>query len=302
MSEHSDGDPATAHIDEADSGNGDAHHADMVDAGGLAPSARAIVAEADLGRKIALARATAKAWFGRRLSLGLLSDRHPMPDRPGRPERPELRAPRDMPRRSAHGPNGRFALLHALAHIELNAVDMTWDLVGRFARENMPMSFFDNWVQVGLEEAKHFDLLSRRLIELGGQYGDLPAHDGLWQAAQATGHDLLARLAVVPLVLEARGLDVTPAMIDNLTAAGDLPSAAILDIIYRDEKRHVAFGSKWFRFLCERAGVPPEPTFHKLVRDNFRGPIKPPFNDRARAEAGLTPGFYKPLSAFGTAR
>jgi len=274
----------------------------LIDAGGLAPSARAIVAEADLTLKVARAKATAKAWFGRRLSLGHLSDRAGMPERPGRPPRPELRMPRDMPRRSAHGPAGRFALLHALAHIELNAIDMTWDLVGRFAREAMPQSFFDNWVQVGLEEAKHFEMLAKRLTALGGNYGDLPAHDGLWQAAQATGHDLAARIAVVPLVLEARGLDVTPGMIDSLTAAGDQPSAAIIEIIYRDEKRHVAFGAKWFRFLCERQGLPPEPTFHKLVRDNFRGPIKPPFNDRARSEAGLTPGFYKPLSALGTSR
>ncbi|ODN69780.1 hypothetical protein A6302_02902 [Methylobrevis pamukkalensis] len=139
-------------------------------------------------------------------------------------------------------------------------------------------------------------MLDRRLKELGGAYGDLPAHDGLWQAAEATGHDLRARLAVIPLVLEARGLDVTPAMSDKLRAAGDEPSAGILDVIYRDEKRHVAFGAKWFRFLCDRDRVAPEPAFHDLVRRNFRGPLKPPFNDRARSEAGLTPGFYKPLA------
>ncbi len=265
----------------------------------LARAARAIVTTPDLDQKVALAKATAKAWFGGRLAIGALSTSAPMPDQPGRPAKPELMLPRHMPRRSTGGEKGRFALLHALAHIELNAVDMTWDLVGRFATKSMPRPFFDNWVQVGLEEAKHFEMLSRRLKELGGAYGDQPAHDGLWQAAQATGHDLLARLAVVPLVLEARGLDVTPSMIRNLEAAGDLASAKIIAIIYRDEKRHVAFGMKWFRHLCLERKLPIEPTFHRIVRENFRGPIKPPFNDRARAEAGLTPGFYKPLSAFG---
>ena len=137
------------------------------------------------------------------------------------------------------------------------------------------------------------------LVELGAAYGDHPAHDGLWQAAQATAGDLMARVAIVPLVLEARGLDVTPRMIEKLRESGDDASADIIAIIYRDEKRHVAFGMKWFRFLCERERLQPESTFHDLVRKNFRGPIKPPFNDAARSEAGLTPGFYKPLSALG---
>lgn len=272
-------------------------------AGDLVAAARAIVGTADLGAKVRLSRATAKAWFGGSLPLGHVSDRHGMPDRPGRPPQPELLLPRQMPKRTALGNlKGRIALLHALAHIELNAVDMTWDLIGRFAHANVPRPFFDNWVQVGLEEAKHFDLLARHLVSLGAAYGDLPAHDGLWQAAQATADNLLARVAIVPLVLEARGLDVTPGMITNLRAAGDHAGADIVEIIYRDEKRHVAFGVKWFRFLCEREKLPPEPTFHDLVRNHFRGSVKPPFNDKARAEAGLTPGFYKPLSALGISR
>ncbi len=265
----------------------------------LAEGAHAIVSACDTAAKVRLAKATAAAWKAGALSLGRISAARPMPERPGRPERPELRLPRDMPRRSTHGARGRIALLHSLAHIELNAVDMTWDLIGRFVREPMPARFFDDWVQVGLEEAQHFELVGQRLAELDATYGDLPAHDGLWQAAQATGHCLIARLAIVPLVLEARGLDVTPAMIASLTAAGDPASAAVLDVIYRDEKRHVAAGARWFRFLAERAGEPPEALFHALVRRYFRGPIKPPFNDRARAEAGLSPGFYKPLVAVG---
>jgi len=268
----------------------------------LLDAARAIVSASDPDGKVQLAYATAKAWLGGGLSAGRQSAIGGMPDRPGRPARPELLPPRAMPRRRAGGAKGRFALLHAIAHIELNAVDMTWDLIGRFGRQPLPPSFLDDWVQVGLEEAKHFALASERLAQLGGAYGDLPAHDGLWQAAQATGHDLLARVAVVPLVLEARGLDVGPGMIAGLAAAGDCDSARVLEVIYRDEKRHVRFGCKWFRYLCSVQGLAPEPTFHALVRTHFRGSIRAPFNDAARAEAGLTPGFYKPLSGVGLLR
>lgn len=270
--------------------------------GDLYAYAREIVATSDLARKVALAKQCASAWHHRRLSLGCASIHQPMPSDPGRPARPVLLAPRHMAKRSARGQRGRVALLHSLTHIELNAIDMTWDLVGRFIGAPLPRSFFDNWVRVGVEEAKHFELLQRRLAEIGAAYGDLPAHGGLWQTAQDTGDDLLARLAIVPLVLEARGLDVTPGMVERMRETGDAESARILDIIYRDEMNHVAFGLKWFRFLCEREGCEPEPTFHRLVRTHFRGRIKPPFNDRARAEAGLTPGFYKPLAALGSNR
>lgn len=268
----------------------------------LCQAARAIVATADLAGKVALAKSTAAAWREGRLSLGRLSASQPMPDMPGRPARPELLPARQMPRRSVGGIKGRIAMMHSLAHIELSAVDMTWDLVGRFAHEPVPSALFDDWVQVGYEEACHFEMVSARLEGLGARYGDLPAHGGLWQSAQATGHDLLARIAIVPLVLEARGLDVSPSLIAQLEAAGDDESARVVGVIYRDEKRHVAYGMKWFRWLCERRGLPPEPAFHDLVRRNFRGPVKPPFNDPARAEAGLTPGFYKPLSALGVSR
>ena len=265
----------------------------------LALAARLVVSTADIVEKVRLAHWTAAAWQERRLSNGPLSTSEPMPERPGRPAKPDLLPPRAMPRRSAHGLDNRIALLHALAHIELNAIDMSWDLIGRFAHQPMPRAYFDDWVRVGSEEAKHFKLLCERLGELGAAYGDLPAHDGLWQSAQATGHSLIARMAVVPLVLEARGLDVSPSIIASLEAAGDTTSAAILQIIYRDEKHHVAFGAKWFRYLYEQQGLAPEPTFHALVRKHFRGPVKPPFNDKARAEAGLTPGFYRPLVAVG---
>lgn len=265
----------------------------------LVSQARAIVLAPDPADKVAIAKQTARDWYGRRLSLGRKAGEPDMPQRPGRPDRPELLPPRKMPRRSAAGLRGRIALLHSLTHIELNAIDMTWDLIGRFFDATVPRSFFDDWVRVGVEEAKHFALLERRLGELGAAYGDLPAHDGLWQSAQDTGHDLLARVAIVPLVLEARGLDVAPSMIEKITRSGDDETARILTIIYNDEKNHVAFGCKWFRYLCQAQRKVPEPTFHALVRTHFKGQIKPPFNDAARAQAGLSPGFYKPLSALG---
>jgi uncharacterized ferritin-like protein (DUF455 family) len=262
----------------------------------LACGARQVVATASLDEKIAVAHATARAWFSRGLSLRRRTGAEPMPDQPGRPERPVLLPPRDMPKRAIGGEAGRVALLHSLAHIELNAVDLTWDMVGRFADRPLPRSFFDDWVKVGLEEAKHFSLLRKRLDDLGSSYGALPAHHGLWEAAESTGDDLAGRLAVIPLVLEARGLDITPPMIDKARARGDEATAAILEIIYRDEKRHVAFGAKWFRFICDRDSLDPERRFQELVRKHFRAGLKPPFNDRARAEAGLTPGFYRPLA------
>lgn len=254
-----------------------------------------IVSEPDPLRKVEQAQEATDAWRRGRLDVGGRSKAPTMPARPGRPDRPELLSPRDMPKRSPQGTRGRFALVHSLAHIELNAIDLTWDLIGRFATTPMPRQFLDDWVRVGSEEAKHFGLLAQRLAELDGQYGDLPAHDGLWQAAQDTGHSLIARIAIVPLVLEARGLDVSPPMITKAKEAGDHRTADILAVIYNDEKNHVAFGAKWFRFLCAQENIAPEPEFHRLVRKFFRGTLKPPFNDKARSEAGVTPGFYKPL-------
>lgn len=261
----------------------------------LALFARAIVAAARASDKVQMAQEAAERWHNRELSKGYLQKRCVMPDRPGRPQRPQLLPPREMPKRSAKGARGRLALVHSLAHIELNAIDLTWDLIGRFVDEPLPRSFLDDWVRVGLEEAKHFSLLDRRLEQMGHRYGDLPAHDGLWEAAQETGHCLRARLAIVPLVLEARGLDVTPPMIEKMRKANDDDTADILETIYRDEKRHVAFGAKWFRHLCEKDGLQPQTEFQRLVRKHFRGALKPPFNDKARSEAGLSPGFYKPL-------
>ena len=254
------------------------------------------IASADLDIKTRLTQETATRWFERRLSLRSPLD-PPLPDRPGRPEKPELVPPKATTKRSLHTEKGRIALLHAIAHIELNAVDLALDIVARFASEPVPNSFFDGWMQVAFEEAKHFRMVRARLNDMGADYGDMPAHDGLWQAAHSTRNDLTARLAVVPLILEARGLDVTPALQAKMRETGDLESAAVLDVIYNDEKGHVAVGAKWFRFLCARERKDPAATFKELVRANFRGSLKAPFNDVARAEAGLTPSFYRSLTS-----
>ncbi|WP_105431737.1 ferritin-like domain-containing protein [Neorhizobium sp. T6_25] len=262
----------------------------------LRGGATAAILSADLDIKTRMAQETATRWFERRLSLRSPLD-PPLPERPGRPAKPELVPPKAVGKRSLHTVNGRIATLHAIAHIELNAVDLALDIVARFATEPVPNSFFDGWMQVAFEEAKHFRMVRARLSDMGADYGDMPAHDGLWQAAHSTRNDLTARLAVVPLILEARGLDVTPSLQAKMRETGDLESAAVLDVIYNDEKGHVAIGAKWFRFLCARERKDPAATFQQLVRANFRGSLKAPFNDIARAEAGLTPSFYRSLTS-----
>ncbi len=259
----------------------------------LSAAAVAILTTAHPAEKVRLSRTTAARWQSGELRK--IGSRIP-PDRPERPQHPLLMAPRDVPKRKINqGSKGRIALLHALAHIELNAIDLAWDIIARFTGDDLPTAFYDGWVQVGDEEAKHFDLLSRRLSELGAGYGDLPAHDGLWRAAEETAHDLLARLAIVPMVLEARGLDVTPAMIAKLNAVGDQESAAILQIIFDEEIGHVACGKRWFDFLCARQGRSPQETWRDLVRRHFHGALKPPFNEPARSAAGLPADFYSAL-------
>ena len=263
----------------------------------LVEGAVAVLACADADEKACAARRVAEAW--RASSLTLLpcaGAAVAMPQRPARPAAPVLLAPRDMPRRTFKGTRGRIALLHSLAHIELNAIDLAFDLVGRFADAGLPRKFLDDWVSVGDDEARHFAMLQARLAAFGARYGDLPAHDGLWQAATETRHDLMARLAVVPLVLEARGLDVTPGMIERLEAAGDAESAAVLRTIYRDEQDHVRAGAVWFTHLCRERSIDPRATFQALVRRHFRGTLKPPFNETARRAAGLEPDFYRPLA------
>jgi uncharacterized ferritin-like protein (DUF455 family) len=262
----------------------------------VAQAARDVLLAADPAVKVRSARAAARAW-----RRGRLDHRFDvaMPDSPARPGRPELLPPSQMPKRGRGGSErGRIAMLHALAHIEFSAIDLAFDLAGRFG-SGFPRAFVDDWFSVGADEAIHFALLDRRLQSLGSAYGELPAHDGLWEAAQETAADPLARLAVVPMVLEARGLDVTPAAVARFEAAGDRRSAAILGRIYRDEIRHVGAGSKWFLWGCESRRIEPVPTWKRLVGAHFRGAIKPPFNDSARDEAGLSRDYYMALAVEG---
>lgn len=252
---------------------------------------------ADGRAKAALGRQHAQTWFAARSSGAMIpiGSARP-PDQPARPDRPEVLSPRDMPRRRPGSPQGRVALLHALAHIELNAVDLHWDIIARFTDHPMPTGFYDDWVKAADEEANHFNLVSDCLEAADSHYGALPAHAGMWRAAQDTATDLKGRLAVVPMVLEARGLDVSPAMIEVFRKAGDTQALAALEVIYAEEVAHVAYGSKWFNWLCGRDGEDPKEVFHTLVRKYFHGSLKPPFNVEKRAEAGLPPDFYWPLA------
>lgn len=222
------------------------------------------------------------------------------PDRPARPNQPALAPPADVPRRRLGSPNGRAALLHAIAHIEFNAIDLGFDMAVRFAGAARDMGlkvedFVADWIRVGCDEARHFKLIEHRLGDLGFAYGDFLAHDGLWEAAAKTADNMLARLAVAPLILEARGLDVTPGMISRLTEAGDQQSADALKIIYTDEIGHVACGERWFSAACSALGRDSTETFQSLRSKYFSGELKPPFNHEARAQAGLPRSFYDPI-------
>ena len=209
----------------------------------------------------------------------------PLPGLPGRPDRPELVSPAHVPRRAMSTVEGRAALLHALAHIEFNAINLALDVVWRFT--GMPERFYREWCGVAVEEATHFDLLARRLRALGYAYGDFPAHNGLWEMAEKTQGDLPARIALVPRTLEARGLDASPPIRRRLAQAGDEESAAILDIIQRDEVGHVAIGNHWYKWLCAKEGRDPVATYEELA-ERYQAPrLRGPFNLEARRAAGF---------------
>ncbi|HEY0959746.1 MAG TPA: ferritin-like domain-containing protein [Novosphingobium sp.] len=248
---------------------------------------------ADPHAKAMTTRAVVRDWRRGRLAF---SFDVAMPDCPARPEAPELLPPNRMPKRGrGQSERGRVALYHALAHIEFVAIDLALDMAGRFGGEMGPR-FVDDFLSVAGDEAMHFALLDRRLKALGSFYGALPAHDGLWDAAHGTRHDVAARLAIVPLVLEARGLDITPITIARVEAAGDETGKRILQRILDDEIRHVRFGANHFVALCERRNENPESLWKSLVERHFRGRVKPPFNDSARAAAGLPRTFYAGLA------
>ena len=204
---------------------------------------------------------------------------------PGRPARPQLVSARQVPQRGLGSAEGRAALVHAVAHIEFNAINLAWDAVYRF--RGMPDNYYRDWVGCAHDEARHFGLLSARLVELGHAYGDFDAHNGLWEMAEKTAHSDTARMALVPRVLEARGLDVTPGMIERLRHAGDERTVAVLEVILREEVAHVAAGTRWYRWCCERDGVDPIEHFFDLLRDYMGVALRGPFNRPARLEAGF---------------
>ncbi len=252
----------------------------------LFEAARACIEAAEPADKLAATREAAAAWCAGRLAAAGGPPPEPM-GQPGLPARLKLVPPQALPRRGAGSRRGRAALVHALCHIEYNAINLAWDAVYRF--RGLPRAFYDDWVGVAVEEAHHFSLLAQRLAGLDCAYGDLPGHDGLWQAARETAHDPLVRMALVPRVLEARGLDVTPGIRRRLVAAGDHGTAAVLDVIHRDEVDHVRKGTRWFRYLCRRRGLDPEDTFRTLLEQHLAGHRGGgPLAREARRAAGFT--------------
>jgi len=212
---------------------------------------------------------------------------------PGRPARPELVSPKDLSQRKTGNKQGHAALIHSITHIEFNAINLAWDAVYRF--REMPDQFYGDWIKVAREEAYHFGLLRDHLRSLGYDYGDFPAHNGLWEMAQQTAHDGMVRMALVPRVLEARGLDVTPGMIKRLTQQGDHRAVEILDIILRDEIGHVEIGTRWFRYYCQQRELDPDKVFAELIAEYMKGAVRGPFHYAARSQAGFSEAEMKML-------
>ena len=248
--------------------------------------------------------AAALTLYAQAATLSIAQDTPPLPDGaqdlPGRPARPELLRHTAVARRSPATPEGRAVLIHAIAHIEFNAINLALDAVWRFG--GMPRQYYLDWMLVAAEEAKHFRLLREHLRSQGRDYGDFPAHQGLWTMCEKTGHDILARKALVPRTLEARGLDATPQIQAKLRQVGTpdaLAAVEILDVILRDEVGHVAIGNHWYRWLCERAGLDPEAHYGVLVRQYEAPRLKPPFNEAARRRAGFTDNELRWLQQIG---
>ncbi|MTJ80142.1 MAG: ferritin-like domain-containing protein [Telmatospirillum sp.] len=263
--------------------------------GPLHEAALAVLAAAAPAEKIRLTAAAADAWRRGDLVPGPTGrPETPPPAHPARPAAPGTMAPKFMPRRRLGGTAGRIAMLHALAHIELNAIDLAWDILARFG-SGQPRAFLDDWVGVAREEARHFADLERLLNGLGSGYGALPAHAGLWEAATKTAGDLAGRLAVIPMTLEARALDTAPATILRLSDSGESAMAAVMERILEDEISHVAAGVRWFEALCRQTGTDPVARYHAIVGAHFPKGLKAPFNRPARDRAGMAPDYYEPL-------
>jgi len=213
----------------------------------------------------------------------------------GQPDKPALVPPREVPRRRLGSQEGQAAMLHAIAHIEFNAINLALDAVYRFP--DMPHDYYTDWIQVAAEEVYHFGLVRQRLRDLGYDYGDFPAHNGLWELAQKTAGDLLVRMAMVPRVMEARGLDVTPGIMQKFQGIGDADSVAVLEIILRDEVGHVEAGSRWFHYLCEQRNLDPEATYFDLIDEYLKGHMSCPLHKEARLAAGFSQSELNHLEA-----
>lgn len=251
----------------------------------LFEAARACLDAADPSDKVTLTQQYAAAFKrGELVVPAHAPDPEPI-GMPGRPEKPRLVHAREVPKRSFGSIEGRAAFIHAVCHIELNAIDLGWDAVYRY--RGMPAQFYADWVDVANDESRHFTMLRSRLRKLGFDYGDFDAHNGLWEMCIKTAHDGLARMALVPRVLEARGLDVTPGMIVKLRALGDDATADILEVILREEVAHVAAGTHWYRWYCEQRGVEPRARFRELLKEYAGGYLHGPFNLEARLLAGF---------------
>jgi uncharacterized ferritin-like protein (DUF455 family) len=251
--------------------------------------------ESDPTVKSAGVHRLAENWAAERLTLEPDAALQPCANIPGKPQKPELVAAKAVKRRSMHTIEGRAAMVHALAHIEFNAINLALDAIWRFS--GMPHDYYTDWLQVAAEEAQHFNLLAGHLGVLGYQYGDFPAHGSLWEMADKTSHDILARIALIPRTMEARGLDASPMLRHKLAQAGDLDGAAILDIILRDEIGHVRIGNRWFNWLCEQRGLEPVVTYATLTQAYGMPPLRGPFNLDARRAAGFTDNELAALTA-----
>ena len=258
----------------------------------------AVLMTGDPAAKVVATAALVEDWHAGRLACGAEVESTVAVPVPGRPDRPVLVAPRELAQRPLGTPEGRVALVHAVAHIEFNAINLALDAVYRWP--GMPRAFHDDWLGVAADEARHFAMLAGRLQDLGAAYGDLPAHNGLWEMAVRTADDPIARMALVPRVLEARGLDVTPGMIERLRRAGDERTAGLLETILAEEVAHVAAGTRWFHWLCERGGVDPDARFIELIAQAAAGAIRGPFNRPARRSAGFTDAEMARLEVLGS--
>lgn len=238
----------------------------------------------NVNQKISLLAAMQEDWANEQFEFTPLAGINRVPD-PGRPLKPDLVAPKSLPKRRLGSVEGHAALMHSIAHIEFNAINLALDAVYRF--QYMPVAFYQDWLGVAGEEAFHFQMIREHLFHLGYEYGDMPAHDGLWMTTYETDHDPLIRMALVPRTLEARGLDVTPPMMQKLRAIGDKRGVEILKILLRDEIGHVEVGTRWFRYLCAERGLNAFETFQNVIDTYYHGDLRGPFNFEAREQAGF---------------